>query len=249
LEITIPANAVDGPLASRFRWGEQGLSFFGPSAIGEVEDYYFGLNFLFGDFNRNGTVDGADYVTWRSQLNQNVTPFSGADGDGDGVVTPADYNVWRENFGAVLPPPGAGALLAGDGSSSSETFGGVAAASAASSSSGSVANDSGAVTRSVSSATVASAPASVSGQAFAFAPAAGGATIVSSSPSHLSVSSPTNSDSNLLVLDLAMGGVDDVTFGDVDESLLDSEQHEETHVSDLALAAVLNEESDWWDAI
>ena len=40
LQITIPASAVDGALASRFRWGEQGLTFIGPAEIGEVEDYY-----------------------------------------------------------------------------------------------------------------------------------------------------------------------------------------------------------------
>jgi hypothetical protein len=40
---------------------------------------------LSGDFNRNGTVDAADYVVWRKGLNTVFTQF--------------DFNVWRSNFG------------------------------------------------------------------------------------------------------------------------------------------------------
>jgi hypothetical protein len=110
LQVTIPAGAVDHrPVASRFRWGEQGLTFTGPSQIGEVEDYYFGLNYLAGDYNRDGTVDQSDYNLWRKQTGQNVTPYAGADGNGAGVVNQADYDVWQTNFGHTLPAPGAGA--------------------------------------------------------------------------------------------------------------------------------------------
>jgi hypothetical protein len=51
-----------------------------------------------GDFNNNGTVDAADYVVWRKNLNtagplpNDITPG----------VTPADFNVWRTNFGKTL---------------------------------------------------------------------------------------------------------------------------------------------------
>ena len=40
-----------------------------------------------GDFSGDGVVDAADYVVWRDQLNANYTP--------------ADYEVWRANFGRV----------------------------------------------------------------------------------------------------------------------------------------------------
>lgn len=56
-----------------------------------------------GDYNRNGIVDGADYVVWRKMLDTNVDPFTGADGDGDGVVGQGDYNVWRAHFGDSVP--------------------------------------------------------------------------------------------------------------------------------------------------
>ncbi len=69
-----------------------------------------------GDYNVNGMVDTADYVIWRKVLDQNVMPFTGADGSGNGLIDEADYLVWRANFGKTLPPPafgsGAGAVAA-----------------------------------------------------------------------------------------------------------------------------------------
>lgn len=56
---------------------------------------------LVGDFNRNGTVDAADYVIGRKQSGSTVAPASGADANGDGKVNDADLVVWRSNFGAV----------------------------------------------------------------------------------------------------------------------------------------------------
>jgi hypothetical protein len=44
-------------------------------------------------------VDAADYVVWRRGLGEDVTEYTGADGDGDGMVDDEDYNVWRTNFG------------------------------------------------------------------------------------------------------------------------------------------------------
>ena len=42
---------------------------------------------LGGDFNHDGKVNGADYVTWRKGLGT--------------TYVQNDYNVWRSNFGAV----------------------------------------------------------------------------------------------------------------------------------------------------
>jgi hypothetical protein len=53
-----------------------------------------------GDFNDDGTVDGADYVVWRKNPG--------------GIYTQDDFNTWRAHFGHTLgsgstfpPPPSA----------------------------------------------------------------------------------------------------------------------------------------------
>jgi hypothetical protein len=55
-------------------------------------------------------------VVWRKTLDQSVSLFAGADGDGDGVVDQDDYGVWRTNFGrtigAASGEPGAGSQAA-----------------------------------------------------------------------------------------------------------------------------------------
>ena len=55
---------------------------------------------VLGDYNRNGVVDGADYVIWRKTDGQTgVTPGTGADGNGDGDINSADYDFWRARLG------------------------------------------------------------------------------------------------------------------------------------------------------
>jgi hypothetical protein len=56
-----------------------------------------------GDYNANGTVDAADYVLWRDNLNGSVTLPNDST---PGTVTQEDYTVWRTNFGTSA---GAGA--------------------------------------------------------------------------------------------------------------------------------------------
>ena len=57
---------------------------------------------LLGDYNKDGRVDGADYVVWRNTQGQSVAQGAGADGSFDGQITAADYNVWRSHFGQTL---------------------------------------------------------------------------------------------------------------------------------------------------
>jgi hypothetical protein len=54
-----------------------------------------------GDFNRDGSVDAADYTVWRNTLGQNNlgNQGAGADGDGSGTIRQADYDIWKANFG------------------------------------------------------------------------------------------------------------------------------------------------------
>jgi hypothetical protein len=74
-----------------------------------------------GDYNRDGSVDAADYVVWRKTRGATGLPtFSGADGDGDGDVDSNDLAVWKANYGETSAPPGAGsgALVASSPSTS-----------------------------------------------------------------------------------------------------------------------------------
>jgi uncharacterized delta-60 repeat protein len=61
---------------------------------------------LVGDYNQNNVVDAGDFVLWRKTLGNAVANYSGADGDGDGMVDQDDLAVWKANFGNTL---GAGA--------------------------------------------------------------------------------------------------------------------------------------------
>jgi hypothetical protein len=54
---------------------------------------------LVGDFNRDGTVDAADYIVWRKSVGQ--TGNNAADANEDDIVDFDDYNFWRNNFGAT----------------------------------------------------------------------------------------------------------------------------------------------------
>jgi hypothetical protein len=64
-----------------------------------------------GDYNGNDVVDAADYVIWRNTLSNIVDAYSGADGNGNGLVDFfGDFQVWRTNFGARLPSGTAAAL-------------------------------------------------------------------------------------------------------------------------------------------
>ncbi len=58
----------------------------------ERENIIFG-----GDYNKNGTVDAADYPIWRKTFGS--TSALAADGDGNGTIEQADYTFWRSRFG------------------------------------------------------------------------------------------------------------------------------------------------------
>jgi hypothetical protein len=72
---------------------------------------------LQGDYNRDGAVDAADYVVWRSQMGTEGANLI-ADGNRNGVIDQGDYDVWRSHFGqssgsgasAAVPEPALCAL-------------------------------------------------------------------------------------------------------------------------------------------
>jgi hypothetical protein len=53
---------------------------------------------IVGDYNDNGTVDAADYVLWRKH---NGTTTVLPNDSTPGIVSPADYDDWRANFGRM----------------------------------------------------------------------------------------------------------------------------------------------------
>ena len=57
-----------------------------------------GVSELTGDYNRNGTVDAADYTVWRDSRGQAGAGLA-ADGNGDGAVSDSDFNFWKARFG------------------------------------------------------------------------------------------------------------------------------------------------------
>ncbi len=68
-----------------------------------------------GDYNDDGTVDAADYTTWRDNLGTN-NPL--ANDPVGGTIGQSQYTQWKDNFGntasssaTAVPEPSAGALL------------------------------------------------------------------------------------------------------------------------------------------
>ncbi len=53
-----------------------------------------------GDYSQNGTVDAADYTTWRDNVGGTSIPNEGA-GISPGTVDSADYNFWVSRFNAT----------------------------------------------------------------------------------------------------------------------------------------------------
>lgn len=58
------------------------------------------------DYNRDGTVNLADYPVWRNSLGATGDGLA-ADGNGDGVVDGGDYDHWKANFGTDASLAGA----------------------------------------------------------------------------------------------------------------------------------------------
>jgi len=69
------------------------------------------MNVQPGDFDQDGDVDGTDFLNWQREYGMPAVPFgTGADGNSDGMVDVADYDLWRENFGFNLSSGGGAAI-------------------------------------------------------------------------------------------------------------------------------------------
>jgi hypothetical protein len=244
LVATSPGAVVDpapGTRAARFRWGEPGLSFTGPANRGEVEDYYLPFGWLLGDYNRSGMVTIADFDTWRANFGN--TGIQNADGNANSEVDAADFVIWRQHF----PGPGGG----GEVAFAAQSQGG---------DSSSTTTDSPVVTEGEERAASAGPPAdtfqsSLSGSKLTvFADRVQNASSSFKTSSFVAAQSTAGDsgesqlESDLLLLDQAWADIDATAYAEVDDAISSDAGGDEEHVSDLALAAVFNDENDWRDS-
>jgi hypothetical protein len=83
------------PLVGSILSGQTAFGSFEVSAASE----------LMGDYDGNGAVDAADYVSWRNTLGQMGTGLV-ADGNNNGEIDSGDYAVWKAHFGETAPGRG-----------------------------------------------------------------------------------------------------------------------------------------------
>lgn len=63
------------------------------------------------DFNGDGVIDGADFLTWQTGFGlSGQTDKSTGDADGDGNVNDADLAIWNTQFGTTTPPAAVGVV-------------------------------------------------------------------------------------------------------------------------------------------
>ncbi|MCA9239072.1 MAG: hypothetical protein KDA37_02680, partial [Planctomycetales bacterium] len=83
-----------------------------------------------GDYNRDNTVNAADYTVYRDALGTAAPAFSSADGNGNGRIDREDYSVWALNYGQTYAPEPPDFLLTTDAeapaTATDEYFGGYA---------------------------------------------------------------------------------------------------------------------------
>ncbi|MEO0529780.1 MAG: hypothetical protein AAF266_04295, partial [Planctomycetota bacterium] len=88
--------------------------------VDALDDVYTGsvpVNFLIGDYNRDGVVDSADEAIWQADYGSvREIAGSGADGTLDRPVNAADYAAWRDardaaSTASATPEPGSALLL------------------------------------------------------------------------------------------------------------------------------------------
>lgn len=70
---------------------------------------------LAGDFDKDGDVDGRDFLFWQRNFGSSAAPVgSGADANHNGAVDADDLQIWSENYGVSLSPlEGLSASVAG----------------------------------------------------------------------------------------------------------------------------------------
>ena len=104
-----------GPELASLLGSYGGIASFAEDAAGELYmiDYIRGDVYRivaaapqeYGDYNRNGVVDAADYTVWRDSLGQMGAGLA-ADGNGNSEIDAGDYAIWAQFFGESLTAGG-----------------------------------------------------------------------------------------------------------------------------------------------
>jgi autotransporter-associated beta strand protein len=86
------------------------------SATNKLDQYFSGTGIITvgavtipGDFDHDGSVNGADLVVWKGQYG-NTGAGLAADADGNNTVDGADFLVWQKNVGAHASVAAVGAV-------------------------------------------------------------------------------------------------------------------------------------------
>jgi glucose/arabinose dehydrogenase len=92
------------------------LGGFSGSAAGKGKIYAITSLLPPGDYNRDARVDGADLLRWQREYASTQAPYTGADGDGSGVVDDLDLAIWSGQLsstaaGRSVPEPGSILLM------------------------------------------------------------------------------------------------------------------------------------------
>jgi hypothetical protein len=101
----IDSLVIDGVSQPMGTWGAIGSGaehtspLFAGTGLLQVITYVFA-----GDYNSNGFVDTADYVTWRNRVG--MTTISNRDPENAGAIGTSDYSSWMADFGNQAPSAG-----------------------------------------------------------------------------------------------------------------------------------------------
>jgi hypothetical protein len=250
LRIQAPA-LIDGVSAARFRWGEFGINVGSQSFIGEVEDYFLQTSAtivapsLPGDFNNDGGVNAADYVLFRKLMGTGASLPNST--NPAGPVVAEDQQLWSSNYGESDGGGGGGSAGQDVEAPPAESTSTPVAALGSSSdapTSPTVAVDTTPQTSPTDSQTVDSSTFSplFASLSFDISPAI---SFTSATDDIQSDSAANDEQSNadiLLLLDQALEELDE---SDDDSPLADRSSDEDGY-SDLALAAVFDDNTSWW---
>lgn len=115
IDIDLAELGFSGQVLVRDLWSRADVGMFEGHFPAELGVHAAGLYFIAepslpGDFNGDGSVDAADYGTWRENLGAVDSVLApGSTEDGSGIVDAADFLTWKANYGltgsAVIGDP------------------------------------------------------------------------------------------------------------------------------------------------